>query len=324
MRLILSILFLTLGFTSANLAQTENKPSCPAVAINGPEGLSKPDEIRFYTLKTAEVDASYNIEIIWSVFNGEIVSGQGTKSLGVTASGGGTQTVKVEIKGLPSGCANIFTESISVEPAPEPTKLGQFNWPLGDDYGTFRDIAKAANNQPSSQLYIFTPPNLSTRKEIADKLYKAIPESGTDSGRMTFIDTSGRTALIQIWLVPPGAAAPEKCEECEELKEKRVNAGCPSISVFGPAGIVGPGESGEFLVVIKGFSDPLKLEYRWTVKGARLLSGQGSTKIRMTPNAWLQPVEATVTVFGLPEICANTGSERYQVAAKQLEKGSMH
>lgn len=90
---------------------------------------------------------------------------------------------------------------------------------------------------------------------------------------------------------------------------------CPIINLTGPASLPEPNGIGNFLVVVsKDSKDPLnlykgekELEYFWTVKNGKIISGQGTVNINVQFNSDLSMI-AAVEVKGLPENCFNTAS----------------
>jgi hypothetical protein len=91
---------------------------------------------------------------------------------------------------------------------------------------------------------------------------------------------------------------------------------CPTLEVTGPAGITAPGGVMPFVLTV---SDPSlrKLTFAWTVSAGTIVEGQGSRVIKViAPTDRTGPtVNATVTVNGLPNSCANSASNISAVSA---------
>lgn len=87
--------------------------------------------------------------------------------------------------------------------------------------------------------------------------------------------------------------------------------GCPQVIVYGPAGIVLPGESITYTLTIVPPEKEVGLSYLWTVHSAGgqagMVRGQGTKQIEV-PFSY-NNTTATVEVIGLPEGCPNTASE---------------
>lgn len=87
---------------------------------------------------------------------------------------------------------------------------------------------------------------------------------------------------------------------------------CPSLSVFGPPGIVNPGDSGTYNAEVDAKGKQLDLEYVWSVSAGKILNGQGTVTIQVEQPRTEQ-LTVTITVKGFPEGCSNTASEVYFV-----------
>lgn len=95
---------------------------------------------------------------------------------------------------------------------------------------------------------------------------------------------------------------------------------CPSISVTGPAGIVGEDENIVWVGGIKGKVPPT-LRLKWSISDGEILEGQGTLEIKSSNTARIWNggnVTATLTVEGLPSECPNAASEIYSVVVDRL------
>ncbi len=66
----------------------------------------------------------------------------------------------------------------------------------------------------------------------------------------------------------------------------------------------------EFLAVVDKQTEKFNIEYFWSVKGSKIISGQGSKKI-LVGSTTIDAVYATVEIKGLPEKCPKFASESY-------------
>ena len=125
MKRLLLVAGFALAFCVGAFGQTTTvDPLCPGISVTGPAGITEPGGTAAYTLDiTNEQGKAY--EYIWSVSSGEIVSGQGTKSILVkTPENHAGMTATVQVKGTPVGCANLASESSSCcDRAPSAVKL---------------------------------------------------------------------------------------------------------------------------------------------------------------------------------------------------------
>jgi hypothetical protein len=83
---------------------------------------------------------------------------------------------------------------------------------------------------------------------------------------------------------------------------------CPTINVYGPAGITPPGEPAKFTVELKG-TIPDNVEYKWKLSTGKILEGQGTNAITMVYDRDGSPVSATVELSGLPDGCPNNATD---------------
>jgi hypothetical protein len=86
---------------------------------------------------------------------------------------------------------------------------------------------------------------------------------------------------------------------------------CPTISVWGPAGIVSPGQPISFRTKISG-QIPSNVGYKWDVSEGEIRRGQGTQNIEVYYSQESGfDLTATLTVYGLPTGCTNIASETY-------------
>lgn len=98
-----------------------------------------------------------------------------------------------------------------------------------------------------------------------------------------------------------------------QTNETKPEIKCPTIEVTGPAEIVEPGEPWTFTLSILGDYDPEKLEIIWEVDKGEIVSGQGTTVLKVTSPEPNTEQIANVTVK-IGEGCEITGSESGLVA----------
>ena len=85
-------------------------------------------------------------------------------------------------------------------------------------------------------------------------------------------------------------------------------ANCPPISVTGPSAIPQPGEEIQFIVDTGEAGKKYNLKYRWSTSIGEILSGQGTSSIKIKWPAGVS-LTATVEIAGLPDGCRTTASE---------------
>jgi hypothetical protein len=230
---------------------------------------------------------------------------------------GYSPTATVEIGGLPSECPNIASESVSDDSGitPRSLKLDTFSLPLSSiSEQRFQKIADAIINNPTSQTYILIPAD----KSVGDAIYARLNRLGLgdyDPPRITYVEMYGDRKIVEVWLVPPGATPPSKCEACQSPEPAKQD--CPKISINGPAGFTSPGATMTFTA--KADRElPGKPKFEWTVSAGTIESGQGtSTIVVMVPNDFdAGNITTELEVAGLPKGCPNMANELAPVAPR--------
>jgi hypothetical protein len=306
----ISLLLLSFLFAGLSISAQVN-PQCPTISVEGLPRPPKAGELIPFTvmIKPTESKLAYT----WSVSTGTIVKGQGTPTIKVRIrSDESLPTATVDIGGLPEECPRSASESLIYDPPPQLTKLDTLSLPLSSiSEERFQKTADATNKDPTSQIYILVPSDKTVRDAFVARLDK-YTHKGIDPARITIVETSPDNKIIEIWLVPPGATPPSKCEACEEsLSTKQ---GCPKITVTGPAGITAPGDTMTFTATVEN-GDDSSLSYRWAIQNGEIKSGQGNSMlvVRFLPSEkWLPKAIATVEIDGLPSGCPNIVSEIYE------------
>lgn len=204
-------------------------------------------------------------------------------------------------------CPNRASESSSDDSGitPRASKLDTFTLPLSSIIeDRLKSIADALNNNPTSQLYVLVPTDKPLWRPLGENLFRFT--RGIDPSRITYVEANGENKIAEVWLVPPGATAPPRCEACEQAESAAQD--CPKISIEGPPGLTFVGNIMKFTVdKPKEFGG----NYKWTVSQGTIESGQGSRSIEVrapdVPD--YVNVTATVELLGLPEKCVNKSSE---------------
>ena len=121
----LKILAAVLLLTPCLVAQ---EAVCPELEILGPQWITmRAKEPTTFVLRSGR-DEPESFRYIWSVENGTIASGQGTRVIDVTTLEYGAKVrVTVTVIGFPSGCPNSASMTIGVEDKPA--------WHLYDEWG---------------------------------------------------------------------------------------------------------------------------------------------------------------------------------------------
>lgn len=104
------------------------EPDCPELEVLGPQWFTmRAKEPTTFVLRSGR-DEPESFRYVWSVENGTIASGQGTRVIDVTTLEYGAKVrVSVTVTGFPSGCPNSASMTIGVERMPE--------WHSVDEWG---------------------------------------------------------------------------------------------------------------------------------------------------------------------------------------------
>jgi len=109
----------------------EGSAECPELEIIGPRWSIAPKTASTFVLKISE-DRPEEFRYKWSVENGEVASGQGSRVAEVSSTSyGSTAKVTVTVSGLPKGCPDSTFTSIGVDRKPE--------WHMLDEWGEMRE-----------------------------------------------------------------------------------------------------------------------------------------------------------------------------------------
>ena len=93
--------------------------------------------------------------------------------------------------------------------------------------------------------------------------------------------------------------------------DKKDQDGCFDLTITGPAAVVQPGETGNFIMTVSGYegkSEFSEFQITWTVDKGKIIEGQGTESIKVIFPEQGELSTATATVIS-PEGCIITGSE---------------
>jgi hypothetical protein len=311
---------------------TGGSRSCPAIEVEGPSRVPRPNEPIVFSARIGSVTKmDLDLKYHWDVSHGTITLGQGTMSITVS-SDIGSVTATLRVDGLPQGCSNIASESIQYDPPPSPVKLEQFTGGLSElKKERLIPVVDAANQNPSAQIYILSghingKPSSSSR-ENERGLMSYFARNGITPDRITMKAVYAEIELIQLWIVPAGARAPD-CVECNVLENEQSSrtfqapprlkpfqydawtetGTCPRIWLNTPARVDASTPLIHFAATIDG-KLPDQASYYWMVEGGEIVSGQGTTEVTVRERKRGENVTVALEVNGLPDRCKNTVSE---------------
>jgi len=194
----------------------EVRPVCPAIEISCPTNVVVDQPLTFTSRYSGGVPANITPVYNWTVSAGTIIEGQGTDTIKVDTKGLGGQTVRASLSmgGYTLECAADCAVSI---PLPKP---------IGDRFDEFGDIARndekarldnfaiALQNDPTATGYVIVYPGAtSKRRDVQDHFGRVIDylvhSRQIDQSRIKTIEGRKKDGLrVELWIVPQGATPP--------------------------------------------------------------------------------------------------------------------
>ena len=192
------------------------QPVCPAIEIVCPTDVALGQPITFSSRLTGGVPANTNAAYNWTVSAGTIIEGQGTDTIKVDTKGLGGQTVRASLSvggynlecaadcsvsiPLPVYATSIFDEFPDISRNDEKARL--------DNYGV------SLQNDPKSTAHVIVYPGRYSKK--GDVQYHAnrivdylVNSRGIDKSRIVTLVGPARDNLhVELWLTPQGATPP--------------------------------------------------------------------------------------------------------------------
>src|SRR5690606_21439608 len=196
-------------------AQTDNAPvasECPSISITAPAGVPNRNEPFYYYLDI-KGDLPKEAEIVWTASAGQILTGQGTKKIGIYNIDSYEITVSAEIKGLPMDCPKDAVD-MTIWDMPIAEQIDEFsNDGLQLDKDAVKRAVEIAEKRPDDFLFYIQYYRYSTdsfrlrqlEQELKDYLTK---ELKIKDPFFKFVTKQPDKPLMKIFLVPPGAEDP--------------------------------------------------------------------------------------------------------------------
>lgn len=206
---------LIFAFAAFAVAQTDNAPAseCPSISITAPAGVPNPNEPFYYYLDIRG-DLPKDAEIVWTTSAGLILTGQGTKKIGIYNAEEPDLKVSVQIKGLPEQCPNTASEQANWVIDPTSQQIVEIeNDGLRLDKDAVKRAVEIAETHPDDFLFYIQYYQYSTdafrlrqlEQELKDYLTK---ELKIKDPFFKFVTKQADKPLLKIYLVPPGAEDP--------------------------------------------------------------------------------------------------------------------
>ena len=194
----------------------EVKPVCPAIEISCPTYVAIDQPLTFTSRYSGGVPANVTPAYNWTVSAGTIIAGQGTDTIKVDTKGLAGQTVRASLSmggynldcaadcavtiPLPKVTSRIFDDYLSIARNDEKARLDNFGIEL--------------QNDPTAIGYVIVyPGRASKRAEVQDQFGRVIDylvnSRGIDKSRIRTIEGPKKDQLKkELWITPQGAAPP--------------------------------------------------------------------------------------------------------------------
>lgn len=194
----------------------EVKPVCPAIEISCPAYVAIDQPLTFTSKYSGGVPANITPVYNWTVSAGTIIEGQGTDTIKVDTKGLAGQTVRASLSmdGYNLECAADCAVSIPL-PKMVSRKFDEFpDIARNDEKARLDNFGIELQNDPTSTGYVIVyPGRASKRAEVQDHFGRVIDylvnSRGMDASRIKTIEGPKRDHLfVELWITPIGATAP--------------------------------------------------------------------------------------------------------------------
>ena len=231
----------TVSVTVSDCPDCRPSVLCPNVSVSSPDFVAQGREIKFVaSVASAIPGIIYN----WTVSNGTIVSGNGTSTITVDSSsvGEGSITATVSLGGVDPVCAGTTARSTTSVHLHDPRSVRLFS-----EFGYIDYMEEEARLDRFADELLKNPANkgivivyghcLGLSEWYAENAKShLVTQRGIQSDRIVTIDGGCREEkLIQLWVVPPGAAFPSPntrgiipCEPCKKRPPRYRNGDHPT------------------------------------------------------------------------------------------------
>ena len=207
-------LYIALFCYTGVFAQKGSGQACPDISITGPAGIDERGDPHRFNIVFSE-KLPENARIVWTVSSGEILEGQGTKTIAVYhVERGESVTATVTVEGLPKECAHTASASTSPDEGPPPRLVDEFSVSVTrlDKKRLAAAVADQIEN-PNNQLYIIEYFNKDTSEFAVREKVRRLSEFLTtelklDSTMFEILTHRDERLSTRIYLIPPGAQYP--------------------------------------------------------------------------------------------------------------------
>ena len=192
------------------------QPACPAIEISCPTYVGLDQPITFTSKYTGGVPANVNPVYNWTVSAGTIIEGQGTNSIKVDTKGLGGETVRATLSmgGYTLECSADCAVTIPL-PKLSSRKFDEFpDISRNDEKARLDNFAIELQNDPTATAYVIVYPGKTSKRGDVQHHSSRIVEylvhsRGLDERRIvTLVGTTRDQLHVELWVTPQGAAPP--------------------------------------------------------------------------------------------------------------------
>lgn len=194
----------------------EVRPVCPAIEITCPTNIAIDQLVTFTSRYSGGVPANITPVYNWTVSAGTIIEGQGTDTIKVDTKGLAGETVRASLSmgGYNLECAADCAVSIPL-PRVVSRRFDEFpDISRNDEKARLDNFGIELQNDPTSVGYVIVyPGRASKRAEVQDHFGRVIDylvnSRGMDKSRIRTIEGPKRDHIfVELWVTPQGATPP--------------------------------------------------------------------------------------------------------------------
>lgn len=194
----------------------EVRPVCPAIEISCPTNIAIDQPLTFTSRYSGGVPANIKPVYNWTVSAGTIIEGQGTDTIKVDTKGLAGETVRASLSmgGYTLECAADCAVSIPL-PKMVSRKFDEFpDISRNDEKARLDNFGIELQNDPTSTGYVIVYPGRSSKRaEVQDHFGRVVDylvnSRGMDASRIKTIEGPKRDQIhVELWLTPQGATPP--------------------------------------------------------------------------------------------------------------------
>ena len=205
---VLGLIVLLVNSGTLPVANEVQEAVCPSISVACAPKSCDVSPFHFIA-RISEAPPGRELSYQWSVSSGQIVRGQGRRSIKVVAPDWSSLTATLNVVGLPRQCNATASMSVIREHVPTAQLFKQFgSAPFAKVSKHLDAFANQLRNQPGAMGYILFNGGRGLAASAKNYL---VSEHGIEAGRIVNVrkKRSGRV-IIKLYIVPTGAVPPAK------------------------------------------------------------------------------------------------------------------